>query len=328
MPSKIITIVGITGNQGASVADAFLNEPGWQIRGITRDTSKQSSKAWSDKGVEMVAADLDNVASLEAVFKDSAVIFGVTDFWQHIYNPANQKKAQELGKTVNVIASEAEIQHGKNIVDAAQATASTLDMLVLSVVPDSKKWSHGKITWNYHFEGKWKIVEYLEKEYPELYRKTSTFHAAFYIPNLDSMMVPRKTPDGSYIISYPLDGDKQIPMYHPRNDSGPLVKALVKSTPGQNLMGYGSLISFNEVAEIWSRNLGQPVKYKRSTVEDMDQMIPGGIGRELGEMMEYISSPGYFGGEEAVKELNLIEPKELGDIPLTEVREYLKGKTV
>ena len=273
--TPVYTLDVLTEDQGASVADAFINEPGWKIRGISRDPSKQTSRAWSDKGVEMVAADLDYIASLEAAFEGSAVIFGVTDFWQQIYMPANQKKAQEMGKTVNIVASEAEIQHGKNIVDAAQATTSTLDMLVLSVVPDSKKWSHGKITWNYHFEGKWKIIEYLEKEYPELYKKTSTFQPPFYIENLDSMMVPRKvsftavsrgglvihnrlpqTPDGSYVLSYPLDGNKLVPMYHARNDSGPLVKALVKSVPGKNLMGYGSLISFDEIAEIWSQNLG------------------------------------------------------------------------
>jgi hypothetical protein len=80
MASKIITIVGITGNQvissiqfipciltyiqGASVAEAFLSEVGWKIHGISRDPSKASSKAWSDKGVEIVAADLDDAAAM------------------------------------------------------------------------------------------------------------------------------------------------------------------------------------------------------------------------------------------------------------------------
>lgn len=102
-------------------------------------------------------------------------------------------------------------------------------------------------------------------------------------------------------------------MYHPRKDTGPLVKALFKSAPGKNLMGYGSEISFDEIAAIWSKNLGQPVKYQRTTVEVIDQMMPGGFGVEIGEMMEYINNPGYFGGEEAIRELNLIEPKEVSN---------------
>lgn len=327
MAHKIITIVGITGNQGASVADAFLNEPGWTIRGISRDPSKKSSKVWSDKGVEMIAADLDDAESLKAAFKGSNAIFGVTDFWQQMQISANHEKAKETGKPINVVAFDAEIQQGKNVVNAAQATIDTLEMLVLSVLGDSKKWSHGKITWNYHFEGKWRIVEYLADSFPELYRKTSLFQPAFFMTNLETMMAPQKTSDG-YILSFPLDGDKQVPMYHPRKDTGPLVKALIESTPGKNLMGYGSEISFDEVAAIWSKNLGQSVKYQRTTTEVMDQMMPGGFGIEIGEMMEYINDPGYFGGEEAIKELNLIEPSELGSIPLTEVRDHLQGKTL
>ncbi|KAF2715732.1 NAD(P)-binding protein [Pleomassaria siparia CBS 279.74] len=324
MATKLITIVGITGNQGASVADAFLNEAGWKIRGISRDPNKASSKVWSDKGVEMVAADLDDAAAMKAAFKGSNAIFGVTDFWQQVKLPANYEKAKETGQTINVVAYNAEIQQGKNIVDAAEATKDTLEILVLSVLTDSRKYSHGKITWNYHFEGKWKIVEYLQKTYPETYKKTQLFQAACFMTNFESQLVPQKVSEDQYLLSYPCDGDAKIPMYHPRQDTGPLVKALVKSSPGKDLMGFSSIITFDEIAQIFSKSLGKEVKYQRSTVDSMDQMMPGGVGRELGEMMEYISSPGYYGGDEAVKELGLIEPKELGVEGLTDVREYLK----
>jgi saccharopine dehydrogenase-like NADP-dependent oxidoreductase len=179
-------------SQGASVADAFLQEAGWKVRGISRDVSKASSKEWSDKGVEMIAGDLNDVPSLKAAFKGSNAIFGVTDFWQHVQNPANHQKASETGKTINVVAYEAEIQQGKNIVDAAETTKETLDTLVLSVLSESKKYSHGRITWNYHFDGKWKFVEYLQKTYPELYKKTSLFQAGFYLSNLEGQMAPQK----------------------------------------------------------------------------------------------------------------------------------------
>jgi len=328
MTSKLITIVGITGNQGASVADAFLNEPGWKIRGISRDPTKQTSKLWSDKGVEMVAADLDDAASLQAAFAGSNAIFGVTDFWQQMSMPANQQKADKARKPINVVAYEAEIQQGRNIVDAAaRAAAETLDVLVLSVLGDSKKWSKGKITWNYHFEGKWRVVEYLQQTYPELYRKSSLFQPAFFMTNLDTMMAPQKTPNGT-ILSFPLDGDRKIPMYHPRKDTGTLVKALVNSPPGKNLMGFGCEISFEEIAQIWTQNLGERVTYHRGTVEFMDQIMPGGMGMELGEMMEYISSPGYYGGKAAIEGTGLIRPQDLGEFHLTDVREYLKGKRV
>ncbi|KAF2021444.1 NAD(P)-binding protein [Aaosphaeria arxii CBS 175.79] len=328
MASKLVTIIGITGNQGASVAEAFINEPGWKIRGISRDPSKPSSKVWSDRGVEMVGADLDDAEALKTAFKGSNAIFGVTDFWQQMKVPANIKKAQETGRVLNEVAFDGEIEQGKNIVNAAQATADTLDLLVLSVLGDSKKWSHGKITWNYHFEGKWRIVEYLQATYPELYKKTSFFQPAFFMTNLEGGMGPRKGPDGEYVMRQPIDGNKQIPMYHPRQDTGPLVKALITSSPGKNLMGFSSQISFNEIAQIWSKSIGEPVKFVPNTVEDVDKAMPGGHGRELGEMMAYINDPGYFGGEEAVKELNLITPQDLGVTGLSNVREFLKDKKV
>ncbi|KIN00741.1 hypothetical protein OIDMADRAFT_55308 [Oidiodendron maius Zn] len=79
---KIITIVGVSGNQkSASVADIFTKEGGWHIRGITRDPSKPASQAWADKGVELITADVNDAASLKTAFAESTAIFGVTDFW-------------------------------------------------------------------------------------------------------------------------------------------------------------------------------------------------------------------------------------------------------
>ncbi|EGP90279.1 uncharacterized protein MYCGRDRAFT_91165 [Zymoseptoria tritici IPO323] len=262
MATKLITIVGITGTQGASVADAYINEPGWKIRGISRDPSKASSKAWTDQGVDMVFADLDDIGSLKTAFSGSNVICGVTDFWQQMQDKGNQERAKRTGKTINVISFEAEIQQGRNIVDAAQSTIVTLDMLVLSVLTDSRKWSGGKITWNYHFESKWRIVEYLQENYPGLHGKSSFFQAACYLSNLDTTLAPRM-------------------------------------------------------------NLGVEVKYQRGTVDAMDKLMPGGMGMEFGEALEYLNSPGYYGGEAAIRELNLITPDDL-----TEVREFLKERTL
>lgn len=76
-------------------------------------------------------------------------------------------------------------------------------------------------------------------------------------------------------------------------------------------MGYGSEISFDEIAEIWSKNLGERVAYHRGTVEFMDKIMPGGMGIEFGEMMEYINNPGYYGGEAAIEATNLITPKDV-----------------
>lgn len=55
---RIITIFGATGNQGGSIIEKFLNDPKlkeWSIRAVTRDVTKESSKALANKGVEVVS---------------------------------------------------------------------------------------------------------------------------------------------------------------------------------------------------------------------------------------------------------------------------------
>ncbi len=101
----------------------------------------------------------------------------------------------------------------------------------------------------------------------------------------------------------------------PNADSGKLVKALVDNKPGKNLMAVGDWASMDDIAAIWHENTGLDIKVVRGTVEGLDQAIPGGAGKELGDMCEYMSSPGYYGGPEAEKALNLISPSDVSFCP-------------
>jgi uncharacterized protein YbjT (DUF2867 family) len=78
----LLVVVGATGTQGSSVVHTFLSaSPPWRIRGLTRNPSSAASKALTAKGVEMVAADLDDSSTLPAAFAGATAIFAVTDFW-------------------------------------------------------------------------------------------------------------------------------------------------------------------------------------------------------------------------------------------------------
>lgn len=103
--SKLLVIFGATGKQGGSVIEALLATPSspFKLRGITRDPSKPNAKALTDRGVEMVAADVDDKASLVSAMKGAYGVFAVTDYW------ASMNMAKE-------------IQQGKNIADAAKVS--------------------------------------------------------------------------------------------------------------------------------------------------------------------------------------------------------------
>jgi hypothetical protein len=104
--------------------------------------------------VEVVAGELGDVESLKKAFEGANVIFGFTDFWQHLTNPESHKLAAEQGRTPNEVAYDQEVAQGKAIVDAAAANVATLDKFILSTCSEARKWSHGTIRWVLHFDAK------------------------------------------------------------------------------------------------------------------------------------------------------------------------------
>ncbi|KAJ6001464.1 hypothetical protein N7499_002622 [Penicillium canescens] len=118
MAKKIIAIVGVAGNQGASVAGLFVGKGDWHVRGLTRNPSRPASRAWGDKGVELVIADLNDVASLKPAFAGSTVIYGVTDFWGIVADSKVQERAQAQ---LTWPLTRLRCKHGRNIVGAANA---------------------------------------------------------------------------------------------------------------------------------------------------------------------------------------------------------------
>lgn len=182
--SKLIVIVGITGNQGGSVANVFLQAPGWRIRGLTRDTNSPASQSLSAKGVEMVTADLHDPQSLKDVFQDANLVFSVTDFWMPYLNPANQARAKELGKSIGQFAYELELEQGKNIADAVASVADGLDDVgfVASTLSHARKCSKGKYTELWHFDSKADVFpDYVDEKYPQLAKKTSYLQTGYFM---------------------------------------------------------------------------------------------------------------------------------------------------
>lgn len=75
MDTKIITVFGITGNQGGSVARSLVKNPTFRVRGITRNVESKSSKSLLAAGVEMIQADGFDSDQMKAAFKDTWGVF-------------------------------------------------------------------------------------------------------------------------------------------------------------------------------------------------------------------------------------------------------------
>lgn len=180
-PSKIIAILGATGNQGGSVANSFFEEPGWQVRALTRNASSPKAQALAARGAQVVQADLDDPKTLSAAFEGANAIFAVSDFWGLYGDPANKDKPKP-GQPLNVWAAEHETQQLKNAIDVA-AKVPTLERFILSSLSNATKWSKGKYTHVYHFDSKANAEDYGKETYPDLWKKTSIFQAGLFLSN-------------------------------------------------------------------------------------------------------------------------------------------------
>jgi uncharacterized protein YbjT (DUF2867 family) len=112
MNSKLFVVFGATGAQGSSIVSTFLSEPGWRVRGVTRNPGSSASQNLAALGVELVKADLDDPASLAPAVDGANAVFAMTDFWEPLRDPANQSKLKP-GQNINEWGYHTELQRGK-----------------------------------------------------------------------------------------------------------------------------------------------------------------------------------------------------------------------
>ena len=133
---KLIVVTGATGQQGGAVARHLLSK-GWNVRALTRDAGKPAAKALAEAGAELVIADNDDRASLDAAFQGAYGVFSVQNFW------------------LPGVGEEGEVRQGKNIADAAQAAGAR--HLVYSSVGAAHR-GMGQA----HFASKHEIEQYIQ----------------------------------------------------------------------------------------------------------------------------------------------------------------------
>lgn len=179
---KLICVIGATGNQGGSVARQF-HRAGFHVRGLTRDTSSLASQKLTADGIELMAADLDDLESLKPALKGANVIFSVTNFWEPFFRPDCRQKASRLGISTAQFAYNTEYQQGKNIADATAATCDSLDSngFLVSTLSHAAKSSHGRFTELYHFDAKAEIFPfYVQDRHPDLAVKMSCIQTGYF----------------------------------------------------------------------------------------------------------------------------------------------------
>lgn len=76
--APLVVVVGITGNQGGSVAEHLIaSDKPYRIVGLTRDPSKPTAQEFVKKGVALKKVDLKpgNEAAVTEAFEGAEIVF-------------------------------------------------------------------------------------------------------------------------------------------------------------------------------------------------------------------------------------------------------------
>ena len=275
MPEKkIIAIVGATGAQGGGLARAILNDPngGFAARALTRDVHSEKAQALAKAGAEVVAADVDDPASLRRAFEGAHGTVCVTFFWSHL-------------------SPEKEIAEAKAMAEAAKQTG--VSHVIWSTLEDTRKWvplddnRMPTLAGKYkvpHFDGKGEANQhFIAAGVP-----TTLLLTSFYWDNFIYFgMAPKKGPDGRLAITLPM-GDKKLPGMA-AEDIGKCALGIFRKDGefiGKTVGVAGEHLTGEQMAAAFSRALGQEVRYNSVTPEVYRSFgFPG--ADDLGNMFQF-----------------------------------------
>jgi len=284
---KIIAVVGSTGTQGGSVVRSLLADGTFAVRALTRNVNGAAAQKLKAQGVEVVAADLEDVESLKKAFKGAYGVFGVTDFW-NVFARHNFDQAK---------ARDHETQHGKNIVDAAEAEG--IKHLVWSTLDDTKSSTKIEV---FHFTSKAAVDKYIKtKNVPATNVLTSV-----YFTNSTVFGWLKKEGDG-FVVDISIPDDVSIPWFDP-NETGDWVVPILKNPGewiGKTTHAYGSSNTPVEFAEALKKKSGKNITLNKVTREQFySKEFHDKVGDELWLNNQYVVESSMIRNAELSKKIN------------------------
>jgi uncharacterized protein YbjT (DUF2867 family) len=271
---RIIVVAGATGAQGGGLVRAILNDPasGFAARAMTRDVNSAKAKELAKLGAELVAADVDDPASLERAYRGAYGAYCVTFFWAHF-------------------SAEHEIASATNMARAARDAG--LQHVIWSTLEDTRKLVPLTDNRMPTLNGKYKVPHFDGKGeadhiFSDLGLPVTFLLTSFYWDNFIYFgSGPKKGPDGKLALTFPL-GDKKMPGIA-AEDIGKCALGIFKK--GREYIGKtvgiaGGHLTGAQMAASLSRALGKEVVYNSVPPEVYRAFgFPG--AEDLGNMFQY-----------------------------------------
>ncbi len=271
---KIIAVVGATGAQGGGLVRAILADPDseFAVRAITRNTDSEKAKELAALGAEVVAADVDDVASLTKAFEGAYGVYCVTFFWDH-FSP------------------EKEYAHAKAQAEAAKAAG--VHHVIWSTLEDTRRWVPLDDDRMPTLLEKYKVPHFDAKGeadalFADLGVPTTFLATSFYWDNiLHFGMNPKPDQDGVLSITMPM-GDKRLAGIA-AEDIGKSAYGIFKAGDeyiGRRVGIAGDFTTGSHMAEVLGSAMGQPVRYNEVSPDVYRSFgFPG--ADDLGNMFQF-----------------------------------------
>ncbi|WP_270087231.1 NmrA/HSCARG family protein [Sphingobacterium sp. SYP-B4668] len=290
----LITIVGVLGKQGFSVALSLLESGRYRVRGITRRVHSPEALKLTELGAELINLPLDMGHQEQYVkaFRGSAGAFLMTP---NLAPPAIHEF--ELGKQLADAAVEAGVRH-----------------IVFSSLENVDKISAGKL-FAPHFTDKAKVEAYIRT----LPVTSSFIYMAFFFTNLLEFYTPKLAGDALVFPVY-LPQHFRAPFVDPLTATGPAVLEIFSDPEhysGKSLPVIGDMISPQEMVDTFTRVTGKKAVYSSAyTRKEMLAHFPEfssneDLVRELLGMATYAVEYGYFGADRDLEWSRNVNPQSL-----------------
>jgi uncharacterized protein YbjT (DUF2867 family) len=254
---KTVLVTGATGRQGGAVIRHMLPK-GWKLRALTRNPGGHAARDLADQGVEVVQGDLEDRTSLEQAVRGVYGVYSVQDFW--------------------TVGPKREVQQGKNIADVARKAG--VEHFVYSSVGGAERNSGID-----HWESKWEVEKHIRKlGLPATMLRPAAFMENYYIDQVEVGILKGKLVD-------PIRADK--PYQTIATDDIGAFAALAFERPRDfirlELEIAGSELTNPEAAQVFSRVLGKPVKFRKLPMP-MARIV---LGKEFYQMFRWFNEAGF-----------------------------------
>src|SRR5262245_8583233 len=254
---RVVLVTGATGRQGGG-AIRHMSSKGWRLRALTCEPNSHAARELAGRGIEVLRGDLEDPASLERAVQGAYGVYSVQDYWS-----VGARREVEQGTNLANVAKKAGVRH-----------------FVYSSVGGAERNSGID-----HWESKWKIEKHIRAlKLPATILRPAAFMEDYYIDQVELGILKGKLMD-------PIRADKPYQTIA-TEDIGAFV-ALAFQRPehfiGRELEIAGSELTNPQAAEVFSRVLGRPVKFRKMPM----LLVRLVLGKEIYQMFRWFNDAGF-----------------------------------